>query len=52
MMTVTAPNYLASGNLKLVVKIAAASDAQHEHLGQKMSLVLMVMQLAPGEGVP
>ena len=51
MMAVTALGCLI-GNLKWMVKIAAACDAQHKHLGEKMPLVLMGMQPAVGEAVP
>ena len=53
MTVVTVPDCMMIGNVKLMVTSAAACDAQpQEHLGQKMSLVLMVVKLAAGGVVP
>jgi len=53
MMAVTVPDCMEIYNVELMVTIAAACGAQRqEHLGQKMSLVLMVVKLAAGEVVP
>ena len=53
MTVVTVPDCMMIGNVKLMVTITAACGAQpQEHLGQKTSHVLMVVELSAGEGVP